>query len=92
MLNVGGRLLKSALDQHDTLRLFTSENLDCPRWQAVLSTFTLLLSALLVQIWFFSSKATTCCAEARPPRNSCPCRTLPRCSPYRSFTALVRGP
>ena len=74
---VAGNVVKAAVDEHDTMSVFLSDVLDLQRWQAIIVLITLLICSLLIQIWFFSSKATTCCAEARQPTQPKPAAALP---------------
>ena len=60
-----GNVFKSCIDEHDTLSVFISDVLDMERWQTFMIMLTLLLTSLLIQIWFYSSKSTVCCAEIR---------------------------
>ena len=81
----GGNVLKSIIDEHDTLSCFLSDCLEMERYQSLMLMMTLLLCALLIQIWFYSSQSAVCCAQMRamlddgsgtvcPPDASAPCR------------------
>ena len=80
-----GNVVRSVVNDHDTISCFVSDVLDLERWQSLMILFTLLLCALLIQIWFYSSQSTICCAQLRamlddgsgavcPPDPTLPCR------------------
>ena len=98
----GGNVLKSIIDGHNTLSCFLSDVLEMERWQSLMLMMTLLLCALLIQIWFYSSQSAVCCAQMRamlddgsgtvcPPDPLAPCRGFtgaPAC--HRSAGSVPR--
>ena len=58
-------VLKSCVTDHDTLATFLDAEGYLQRWQAFSILMTLVVSSLLVSIWFYSSRGTACCAEIR---------------------------
>ena len=60
-----GRVIKSMRTDHDTFATFFDSDGYIMRWQRFMILVTLVLSTLLVSIWFYSSRGSQCCAELR---------------------------
>lgn len=73
-LEASGTVIKSLREDHETFSVIMS---DCmtglTRWQRWMVIMSLVLSGLLVTIWFYSSRATNCCFEVRPWGAQRPC-------------------
>jgi len=61
----GSRVIKSLQTDHETFSVFLDEDSFIMRWQRWMILVTLVLSGLLTSIWFYSSRASLCCAEVR---------------------------
>lgn len=89
-LDATGRFARGVLDGHETFSVFLSANdLKLTRWQRWMVICTMILTALLVSIWFYSSRAFNCCSEARAhARSLC----LSRCEAQREALDARQGP
>jgi len=54
-----------ARTNHPTLSIFLDSQVSMARWMRFFTFFSLLLSALLVSIMFYSQRASSCCLEIR---------------------------
>ena len=59
------RVLKTLVTEHKTFATFLDSEGRLHRWEAFMVLVTLVLSSLLVSIWFYSSRGAACCAELR---------------------------
>ena len=60
-----GRVIKSCMTDHGTFATFLDADGYIMRWQRFMILITLVLSTLLVSIWFYSSRGSQCCQEIR---------------------------
>jgi hypothetical protein len=59
------RVVRSLMVDHSMFATFLDTSGYIMRWQRFMIVITLLLSTLLVSIWFYSSRGAQCCAELR---------------------------
>ena len=59
------RVMLAIMTQHSALATFLDTEAVLKRWQRFMVLVTMLLTSLLTAIWFYSSRAVTCCAEVR---------------------------
>ena len=59
------RVVRSLMIDHGTFATFLDTSGYMMRWQRFMIIVTLVLSTLLVSIWFYSSRGAQCCAELR---------------------------
>lgn len=65
-LEASGTIIKALKENHSTFSIITSDCLNgLTRWQRWMILLSLVLSTLLVTIWFYSSRAQNCCLEVR---------------------------
>ena len=75
-----GDTVLSLLVKHETLSTFLSPvALQLPRWQSFMALVTMIMSVLVVDVWFYYSKSLNCCREVRlllgcDPDYLLPCR------------------
>ena len=75
-----GDVVMSLLVKHETFSNFLSPvPLELPRWQNFMSLVTMIMSVLVVDVWFYYSKSLNCCIEIRlllgcPASYLLPCR------------------
>ena len=60
-----GRIIKSLMTDHGTFATFLDADGYIMRWQRFMILVTIVMSTLLVSIWFYSSRGTQCCQEIR---------------------------
>ena len=60
-----GRIIKSMMTDHGTFATFLDADGYIMRWQRFMILITIVMSTLLVSIWFYSSRGTQCCQEIR---------------------------
>ena len=60
-----GRIIKSMMTDHGTFATFLDADGYIMRWQRFMILVTIVMSTLLVSIWFYSSRGTQCCQEIR---------------------------
>ena len=60
-----GRIIKSLMTDHSTFATFLDADGYIMRWQRFMILVTIVMSTLLVSIWFYSSRGTQCCQEIR---------------------------
>ena len=65
MQRATGRVIKSCMTDHGTFATFLDADGYIMRWQRFMILITLVLSTLLVSIWFYSSRGSQCCQEIR---------------------------
>ena len=61
----GAHIFKSLRVDHSTFSVFLDSDSFLLRWQSWMLLLTVVASSLLTSIWFYSSRATQCCAEIR---------------------------
>jgi hypothetical protein len=59
------KVMLALMTQHPVLATFLDTEAVLKRWQRWMVLVTLLLTSLLTAIWFYSSRASSCCAEVR---------------------------
>lgn len=61
-----GEIVRSVLVRHETFGTFLSPVSEgMPRWQKFMLLFTMIMSVLVVDVWFYWSRAINCCSEVR---------------------------
>ena len=90
------RILSALQSNHEVFATFLDRRAVIMRWQRFMVLITLVLEALLISIWFFSSKGNLCCAELARVlgcSSAAACRGVHgTCSTLQSQLAGVYGP
>ena len=78
---ISSNLVHKVVTKHDTFSTFLKPPLDgLSRWQMFMILVTIVMSGLLVNIWMFYSRGSSCCSEVRALLN---CDPVP--APCRGF-------